>query len=417
MRVLFSPRLQSSYSALKHCLRQFDGVRPSSKQAWIATARALSSGASRVRTRPNNKTGGRNHEDDQMQKIERENELWRLRNLKGDVALPPALPVECRRGKGQHLLKNSHIADVIVEKAGVRSTDTVLEIGPGTGNLTLKLLQVAKKVIAVEVDPRMIEELQRRVQLTDLAHKLEVIKGDIMRMEFPEFDLCVANIPYKISSPLTFKLLSCTSKYRAAVMMLQREFAKRLMATAGDPLFSRLSANTQLLASVSILMEVSKANFSPPPKVDSTVVCISPHLSPPPVDLQEWNNFIRVCFSRKNKTLGAIFRQKHILSLLAGHSSQGFSGPDEEDSEDIECKDLAVDYSQQEDQEVEPRNTELCSQVDLGELKETALDVLGCLGFAERRSVKLTQPEFLKLLASFNEAGINFGNARTARPA
>ncbi|KAI5067409.1 hypothetical protein GOP47_0017937 [Adiantum capillus-veneris] len=356
MRVLFSPRLQSSYSALKHCLRQFDGVRPSSKQAWIATARALSSGASRVRTRPNNKTGGRNHEDDQMQKIERENELWRLRNLKGDVALPPALPVECRRGKGQHLLKNSHIADVIVEKAGVRSTDTVLEIGPGTGNLTLKLLQVAKKVIAVEVDPRMIEELQRRVQLTDLAHKLEVIKGDIMRMEFPEFDLCVANIPYKISSPLTFKLLSCTSKYRAAVMMLQREFAKRLMATAGDPLFSRLSANTQLLAS--------------PPLVTST-----------------------------------------------RHSSQGFSGPDEEDSEDIECKDLAVDYSQQEDQEVEPRNTELCSQVDLGELKETALDVLGCLGFAERRSVKLTQPEFLKLLASFNEAGINFGNARTARPA
>ncbi|KAH7282713.1 hypothetical protein KP509_35G044700 [Ceratopteris richardii] len=233
-----------------------------------------------------------------------------------------------------------------------------------------------------------------------------------MRMELPKFDMCVANIPYKISSPLTFKLLGCTSNYRAAVMMLQREFARRLIASAGDPLFCRLSVNTQLLARVSILMEVSKANFSPPPKVDSTVVCITPHSSPPPVDLEEWNNFIRICFSRKNKTLGAIFRQKHILSLLGGQLSQEFSGSDSEcgDSMNDEMDDAySMCNSSVEDQETEVGITQGdSSQEDLLKLKEKAIHVLSNGGYENRRSVKLTQGEFLKLLKSFHEAGIYF---------
>ena len=72
------------------------------------------------------------------------------------------------------MLKNSHIVEAIVEKSCIRSDDVVLEIGPGTGNLTLRLLEIAKKVIAVEVDPRMVEELQRRAQQTEFAGKLEV---------------------------------------------------------------------------------------------------------------------------------------------------------------------------------------------------------------------------------------------------
>ena len=113
-------------------------------------------------------------EKEQMQKIERENEKWKLRCGGGVSTLPPALPVACRKGKGQHLLKSSHIVEAIVEKACIRSDDVVLEIGPGTGNLTLRLLEIAKKVIAVEVDPRMVEELQRRVRQTEFADKLEV---------------------------------------------------------------------------------------------------------------------------------------------------------------------------------------------------------------------------------------------------
>lgn len=369
------------------------------------------SSATKVRAKLNSKW--LKSENEEEQKIERENEIWRLRASKGESALPPAMHVECRKGKGQHLLKNAHIVDAIVNRAGIRSSDTILEIGPGTGNLTLRLLEVANKVIAVEVDPRMVEELERRVQLTEFAHKLEVVRADVMHLELPAFDICVANIPYKISSPLTFKLLGCASKFRAAVLMLQQEFARRLMATAGNPLFCRLSVNTQLLASVSILMEVGKANFAPPPKVDSTVVCITPHALPPPVKLKEWNNFIRVCFSRKNKTLGAIFRQKHVLSLLAGPFSPALSDPDEvlseESSDDMDIKVPAGSYLQDEEQEIETGNNQRTSHESLLLLKEKALQTLSAGGFENKRSVKLSQNDFLKLLTSFNEAGVHFG--------
>lgn len=95
----------------------------------------------------------------------------------------------------------------MVEKAAVRSTDVVLEIGPGTGNMTIKLLDKAKKVIACELDTRMVAELQKRVQGTVYQSKLQIMIGDILKTDLPFFDLCVANIPYQISSPLVFKLL------------------------------------------------------------------------------------------------------------------------------------------------------------------------------------------------------------------
>ena len=160
--------------------------------------------------------------------------------------------IEFHKSKGQHILKNPlvraaarggcdsccsarprspalaharprtpQIVDSIVEKAGIKATDVVLEIGPGTGNLTMKLLAAAKRVVAVEYDPRMVLELQRRVAGTPQQHNLQararrlkgsagpltphgaqIIQGDALRVELPYVDLCVANIPYQISSPL-----------------------------------------------------------------------------------------------------------------------------------------------------------------------------------------------------------------------
>ena len=95
----------------------------------------------------------------------------------------------------------------MVEKAALRPTDVVLEIGPGTGNMTVKMLEKCKKVIACEIDVRMVAELQKRVQGTALQSKLTIQVGDVLKSELPFFDLCVANIPYQISSPLVFKLL------------------------------------------------------------------------------------------------------------------------------------------------------------------------------------------------------------------
>jgi 18S rRNA (adenine1779-N6/adenine1780-N6)-dimethyltransferase len=282
---------------------------------------------------------------------------------------PPttAQQIEFHKSKGQHILRNPLCVQAIVDKAGVKPTDVVLEIGPGTGNLTARLLERAKKVVAVELDPRMVLELRRRFdggasggagggggggsgagagRSTAAGGRLEIIHADFMRLDpLPYFDLVVANIPYNISSPLTFKLLAAAAGgagsgekdgggksagnshpqppppqkaagFRAAIIMYQHEFAMRLVARPGDPLYSRLAVNVQLLSRVSHLLKVSKNNFRPPPKVDSSVVRIEPRRPPPPVPLLEWDGLVRLAFGRKNKTLGASFRTPRTLAAL-----------------------------------------------------------------------------------------------------
>ncbi|XP_018353894.1 PREDICTED: probable dimethyladenosine transferase isoform X2 [Trachymyrmex septentrionalis] len=181
------------------------------------------------------------------------------------------------KDKGQHILKNPLIIQSMVEKAALRPTDVVLEIGPGTGNMTVKMLEKAKKVIACEIDPRMIAELQKRVQGTIHQSKLQIV---------------------------------------CAILMFQREFAERLVAKPDDKLYCRLSINTQLLARVDMLMKVGKNNFRPPPKVESNVVRIEPRNPPPPINYQEWDGLTRIAFVRKNKTLSAAFKQTTVVTML-----------------------------------------------------------------------------------------------------
>ena len=120
----------------------------------------------------------------------------------------------------------------------------------------VKLLENAKKVVAMEIDTRLVAELQKRVLGTPLQNKLQIIVGDAIKSELPFFDVCVANMPYQISSPFVFKLLLHRPFFRCAVLMFQREFAQRLVATPGDKLYCRLSVNTQLLAKVDHLIKV-----------------------------------------------------------------------------------------------------------------------------------------------------------------
>jgi SAM-dependent methyltransferase len=138
----------------------------------------------------------------------------------GGHAAGPA-PSGAKGGLGQHFLKNPLVVNGIVAKSHIKPTDTVLEVGPGTGNMTMKLLEVAKKVIAIELDPRMVVELTKRVQGTEHESKLELIYGDVLKLDLPYFDVFVANIPYQISSPLVFRLLAHRPAPRAAVIMFQ----------------------------------------------------------------------------------------------------------------------------------------------------------------------------------------------------
>ena len=193
---------------------------------------------------------------------------------------------------GQHFLKNPAVVTAIVAKAGIKPTDTVLEIGPGTGNMTVPLLQQSKHVIAIEYDNRMIREVLKRVEGTSDERKLRVVQGDAIKTRFPFFDVCVANVPYQISSALVFKLMSHRPMFRCAVMMFQEEFALRLTARPGEALYCRLSVNTQLLAKVDQLMKVGRNNFRPPPKVESRVVRIELRNPPPPVNFTEWDGMV-----------------------------------------------------------------------------------------------------------------------------
>jgi 18S rRNA (adenine1779-N6/adenine1780-N6)-dimethyltransferase len=284
---------------------------------------------------------------------------------------------EFNKSYGQHILKNPLIIKSIVEKANITPTDIVLEIGPGTGNLTMKLLEVAKKVIAIEYDPRMIAELQKRVQGTEYANKLQIICGDVIKLQLPYFDVCVANIPYQISSPLIFKFLAHRPIFKCAVLMVQREFALRLIAKPGDSLYCRLSINTQLLSKPTHLLKVGKNNFRPPPKVESSVIRIVPHNPPPPINFTEWDGLLRLCFTRKNKTLGAIFRQDSVAKLL-------------EDNYKTYCS---------------LNNIEIEESFSI---KEKINEILEVIEFSEKRSRTMDIDDFLLLLNEFNKNGLHF---------
>jgi 18S rRNA (adenine1779-N6/adenine1780-N6)-dimethyltransferase len=209
------------------------------------------------------------------------------------------------------------VADAIVQKALLRPTDVVLEIGPGTGNITVRLLEQARKVVAVELDPRMAAEVTKRVMGQPAQKKLEVLLGDAIKTDLPPFDVCVSNTPYQISSPLVFKLLGMAG-WRTAVLMFQREFALRLTARPGDALYCRLSVNAQFFARVTHVLKVGRANFKPMPQVESAVVRLEPKTGRdrPTVDFREWDSVLRVCFNRKNKTLRASWLQKEVVGVV-----------------------------------------------------------------------------------------------------
>ena len=229
---------------------------------------------------------------------------------------------------GQHFLKNPAVVTAIVAKSAIKPTDVVLEIGPGTGNMT---------------------------------------------------------VPYQISSPLVFKLLSHRPMFRCAVMMFQEEFALRLTAKPGEALYCRLSVNTQLLAKVDQLMKVGRNNFRPPPKVESRVVRIELRNPPPPVNFTEWDGMVRLLFNRKNKTLRAGLMVKATIKMLEENrrthaSLRGGDGAD--DMKDVDMERGIVEIIE----EVVGKGSK----------------------WDGKRASKLDLDDFLTLLAEFNKRGVHF---------
>ena len=178
------------------------------------------------------------------------------------------------RRKGQNYLIDSNILNKIVNYADLSMEDTVLEIGAGIGTLTIPLAEHAQKVIAVEQDPKIAAVLSRRLQELNISN-VEVIVADAVKTEFPPFNKVVSNLPYKISSPITFKLFEYNFDF--AVLMYQLEFAERMVAKPGESNYSRLSLMTHFYGDIEMLFEVSKHAFFPNPKISSAVIKIVPN--------------------------------------------------------------------------------------------------------------------------------------------
>jgi 16S rRNA (adenine1518-N6/adenine1519-N6)-dimethyltransferase len=186
---------------------------------------------------------------------------------------------------GQHFLVDGNIRRKILDAAQIQPGERIVEIGPGTGSLTTGLLDRGASVIAIEIDRRLVEGLKR------VPHPhLTLVCADALRYPYQELPTpykVVANLPYGISTPLLFRLIEAaqweglasppqTARIKSMVLMLQKEVALRLGASAGDEHYGALSVIAQFYAEVQVLFSVTRNCFRPRPKVDSAVVALHP---------------------------------------------------------------------------------------------------------------------------------------------
>lgn len=213
--------------------------------------------------------------------------------------------------RDQHFLFDESILEEIVGFAGIRGDEDVLEIGAGPGNLTGLLASRARRVYAIELDPALAARLEEKFRGSNVT----VIRGNALRVDFPPFQKAVANLPYSISSGVTFKLLE--RPFALAVLMYQREFAERMAAGVGEPAYSRLSVDVQHFARVEILRYVPPEAFTPPPEVESAVVRLTPRPAAYAVrDRELFLALVTAAFAQRRKRLGnALVNGAHMLRI------------------------------------------------------------------------------------------------------
>lgn len=202
---------------------------------------------------------------------------------------------------GQNFMIEPSLYPKLVEYACLSQNDVVLDAGAGFGFLTRFLADKCKAVVAVEKDPRIAEVL--REQVTGLGN-VTVLEGDVLKAELPEFNKVVAIPPYYLSSRLVTWLLQ--RKIDCAVLILQREFANRLVANVGSEDYGWLTVITCHGANAELLDEVPKTVFYPQPEVDSVIVRLTPWKTAPfnVTDEDFFNRLVRWLFTERNKKLG-----------------------------------------------------------------------------------------------------------------
>jgi len=199
------------------------------------------------------------------------------------------------RRLSQVFLNSDEIAEKIAAAIPLRGK-TVLEIGAGTGILTRALAKRAKRVVAIEIDAKLARSLAESA-----PKNVEVIHADALAFNSAGFDTVFGNLPYHLSSPLLFRILE--SDFEKAVVMLQKEFALRLVAEPDEDDYSRLTVMAQAKADVELLGEVTREHFDPQPQVDSILVLLKRKTKPVPLDA----DLVNALFQHKNQTVRNAF--------------------------------------------------------------------------------------------------------------
>ena len=233
--------------------------------------------------------------------------------------LAAALDLKPSKSLGQNFVIDSNVCTKIVRTAAVGPTDVALEIGPGLGSLTLALLESAESVIAVEIDPRLAQQLPLTVaDLFEHPKKLTVINKDALAIHTLPKDptVLVANLPYNVSVPVLLHLLEVFPTLRTGVVMVQAEVADRLAAKPGTKDYGIPSVKAAWWADVKGAGSVSRSVFWPAPNVDSKLVGFTRRPTPGDEELRKKVfTIIDAAFAQRRKML------RSALSTLYGSSS------------------------------------------------------------------------------------------------
>lgn len=220
-----------------------------------------------------------------------------------------------RKQFAQHWLKSEKALNEIVKAAEIKKSDRILEIGPGTGNLTRYLLPLAESVVAVEIDRDLCQKLAKTLGKIE---NFLLLQGDFLTLDldsqleqFPKFqnpNKVVANIPYNITGPILEKLLGkiakpATKPYDSIVLLVQKEVAERLYAKPSSKAFGALSVRVQYLANCELIYSVPAKDFYPAPKVDSAVVRLRPQINYPAENPKFLDTLVKLGFAEKRKML------------------------------------------------------------------------------------------------------------------
>ncbi len=238
--------------------------------------------------------------------------------MNGDLSLLPPLRetiarhgLQARKGLGQHFLLDLNLTGRIARTAGALSEGTVIEVGPGPGGLTRALLaEGAQRLIVIERDSRCLQALEELQQ--HAGGRMEIIAGDALEIDAAALGAAprriVSNLPYNISTALLINWLKNLAQQPDAfcemVLMFQKEVAQRLAAAPGGRDYGRLSVLTQWLCAVRPAFDVAPRAFTPPPKVDSSVVVLTPRPEPlAPVRLRNLEQVTAAAFGQRRKML------------------------------------------------------------------------------------------------------------------